>query len=100
MYAITFDLDTAILESTYGGPSWRNGYNEVRNELKRYGFDWMQGSVYFGNDQVTPVTCVLAVMALTRKYKWFASSVRDIRMLRIEENNDLKPAIDDAIGHS
>lgn len=98
MYAITFDLDTSTLEATYGNQSRRNGYSDIRAELKRFGFDWQQGSVHFGNDQVTPVTCVLAVMALTRKYKWLSSSVRDIRMLRIEENNDLRPAIDDATG--
>ncbi len=100
MYAITFDLDTNVLEQTYGGASWRNGYNEIRTELRTFGFDWQQGSVCFGNDSVTPVTCVLAVMSLTRKLKWFSASVRDIRMLRIEENNDLKPAIDDAAANA
>jgi virulence-associated protein VapD len=30
---------------------------------------------------------------LARSLPWFAASVRDIRMLRIEELNDLMPAI-------
>ena len=30
-------------------------------------------------------------------YDWFAPSVRDIRMLRIEDNNDLMPAIEFAV---
>jgi virulence-associated protein VapD len=94
MYAIVFDLDTATLEQTYPNPSWRNAYSEIRSELESRGFDWQQGSTYFGSESVTPVDCVLAVQALKRKYSWFQPSIRDIRMLRIEENNDLGPALD------
>jgi virulence-associated protein VapD len=93
MYAIVFDLDTTTLEATYGTPSWRNAYTDVRKALVAYGFDWQQGSTYFGNESVDAVTCVLAVQDLTGKFAWFGPSVRDIRMLRIEENNDLMPAI-------
>ena len=98
MYAITFDLDTGTLEQSYGNPSWRNACTDIRNRLRRFGFDWQQGSVYFGNDQVSAVTCVLATQDLTRAFPWFRASVRDMRMLRIEENNDLGPAIEAAVG--
>jgi virulence-associated protein VapD len=96
MYAITFDLDTQVLEQSYGNPSWRNAYAEIRNTLAKHGFDWQQGSVYFGDDRVNAVTCVVAIQDLTRRFAWFRPSVRDIRMLRIEENNDLSPAIEAA----
>ncbi len=66
--------------------------------LDGFGFDWQQGSTYFGGDQVDAVTCVIAVQDLTARFSWFAPSVRDIRMLRIEENNDLMPAIARAPG--
>jgi len=36
-------------------------------------------------------------MELTQKYSWFAPSVKDIRMLRIEDNNDLTPVINSTI---
>ena len=94
MYAITFDLDTQTLEASYGSASWRNAYSEIRNALSDHGFDWQQGSVYFGDDSVDAVTCVLAVQDMTARFPWFHPSVRDIRMLRIEENNDLMPAIE------
>ncbi|MDX2258653.1 MAG: virulence factor [Hyphomicrobiaceae bacterium] len=97
MYAISFDLDTATLQDSYGSASWRNAYLEIRNALQSYGFEWQQGSVYFGGDGVDPVTCVLAVQDLTDRYAWFGPSVRDIRMLRIEDNNDLRPAIERAL---
>jgi len=35
-------------------------------------------------------------MDLARTLPWFAACVRDIRMLRIEELNDLMPAVQQA----
>ncbi len=93
MYAVAFDLDTELLQQSYPGDSWNNAYTEIRRALEESGFEWRQGSVYFGNDTVTPVTCVLAMQELTQRFPWFTTCVRDIRMLRIEENNDLIPAI-------
>ncbi len=93
MYAIVFDLDTNLLRETYPNQSWNNAYSDVRRVLEQRGFDWQQGSTYFGNERVTAVDCVLAVQELNRTYSWFQPSVRDIRMLRIEENNDLSPAL-------
>ena len=97
MYAITFDLDTQLLEGHYASASWRDAHMDIRKALDEFGFNWQQGSVYFGGDKVDAVTCVLAVQDLARRYDWFAPSVRDIRMLRIEDNNDLRPAIDLAL---
>jgi virulence-associated protein VapD len=92
-YAISFDLDTQTLKDTYHVDSYNNAYMDIRRHLESRGFDWQQGSVYFGGESVDAVTCVLVVQELHKKYAWFAASVRDIRMLRIEENNDLMPAI-------
>lgn len=93
MYAICFDLDTDALARHYGGASPNNGYDEIRRVLEKHGFDRVQGSVYFGNKNVTPVTCVMAIQSIQAACPWFGRTVRDIRMLRIEENNDLMPAI-------
>ena len=98
MYAIAFDLDTDTLRKSCPGNSWNNAYQDIHKVLKRHGFEWQQGSVYFGNAEVNAVTCVLAVMECTRSLVWFASSIRDIRMLRIEELNDLMPAVKQALG--
>lgn len=93
MYAIAFDLDTSTLSEAYHVPSWANAYADIKKVLEEFGFTRQQGSVYFGNDDVDAVSCVLAVMAVAQKYEWFEPSVRDIRMLRIEDNNDLMPAV-------
>ena len=90
-YAITFDLDTDILQKTYRNPSYNNAYMDVRRVLvDDWGFEWQQGSVYFSKEEIDPVECVLAVQDLASQFDWFEPSVRDIRMLRIEEINDLK----------
>jgi virulence-associated protein VapD len=97
VYAIAFDIDTDTMKKVYGNPNWRTGYTEVRDALAGWGFDHQQGSVYFGTAEVTAVSCVLAVQDLAATLPWFSASVRDIRMLRIEENNDLSEAIEKAL---
>jgi virulence-associated protein VapD len=97
VYAIAFDMDTVALQAAYHNPSWQNAYNDIGRTLSRYGFNRKQGSVYFGDDSVTATSCFLAVQDLTRSYPWFAPCVSDIRMLRIEETNDLRPVVDAAL---
>ena len=97
-YAIAFDLDTDTLSKTYTGNSPTNAYNDIKNTLEKYGFSRQQGSAYFGDDKVDAVRTVMAARKLSTKYVWFAPSVRDIRMLRIEDDNDLMPAIQDEDG--
>ena len=61
MYAIVFDFDTQVLEQTYPNASWRNAYTDVRGFLTQRGFEWKQGSAYFGDDTVDAVRCVRVV---------------------------------------
>jgi len=96
-YAIAFDLDTSILEELYGGGSWNNAYADIRRFLEANGFEHKQGSVYFGTDVIDAVSCVVVAQQLAQEFDWFQPAVRDIRMLRIEDNNDLKPAIDQGV---
>jgi virulence-associated protein VapD len=96
MYAIMADLDVDALKTVYPGPSYTDAYSDMRRVLASHGFDRVQGGIYFGNETVTPVTCVLAVLDMKAKHPWLTSSVRDMRMLRIEDNNDLMPAIQGA----
>lgn len=98
MYAITFDMDTDTLRKSYGNDSYNNAYADIKKVLIKHDFEWKQGSVYFGDPQkVDAVKCVLAIMDVARSYAWFAPSVRDIRMLRIEEQNNLMDAVQQAV---
>lgn len=91
-YAITLDMDIESLRMNYGDP-YNNAYLEIKRVLQKHGFTWQQGSVYFGDERINAVTCVLAAIDLSNTLPWFAASVRDIRMLRIQELNDLMPAV-------
>lgn len=97
VYAIAFDMEIDKLRTHYGDP-YNGAYQEVRKVLLRHGFTWQQGSVYFGGAEINAVTCVLAAQDLARSLPWFAACVRDIRMLRIEEQNDLMAAVQQAAG--
>lgn len=96
MYAITFDIDTQCVEQTLG-KAYNGIYSQIRTELAKFKFTPQQGSVYFGDSSVNAVTCVLAAQALAKNVDGFACCVRDIRMLRIEELNDLLPAVQSSI---
>jgi virulence-associated protein VapD len=99
VYAIAFDMDIEQLRANYGDP-YNNAYLEIRRMLERHGFQWQQGSVYFGGQTVTAATVMVAVIDLTTQLPWFTASVRDIRMLRIEELNDLMPVVQRVAGMS
>jgi virulence-associated protein VapD len=94
MYAIAFDLDTESLQHCYPNASYTNAYGDIKKILVPLGFTWQQGSLYFGNpEEIDAVKCVLAAQALSKELSWFKDCVRDIRMLRIEDNNDLSIAL-------
>jgi virulence-associated protein VapD len=97
VYAVAFDMDIEQLKLHYGDP-YNNAYLEIRRLLERHGFAWQQGSVYFGGPAVTTADVMVAVIDLTTTLPWFAASVRDIRMLRIEEINDLMPVVQRVAG--
>jgi len=78
--------------------TYNYAYLEIRRVLERHGFQWQQGSVYFGGTAVTAATVMVAVIELTSTLPWFAAAVRDIRMLRIEELNDLMPVVQRVAG--
>lgn len=99
VYAIAFDMDIEQLRVHYGDP-YNNAYVEIRRVLEGQGFLWQQGSVYFGGSAVTAASVMVAVIELTTRLPWFAASARDIRMLRIEELNDLMPVVQRLAGMS
>ncbi|WP_104714372.1 virulence factor [Helicobacter cetorum] len=93
MYAIVFDLDTKALEKHYPNSNWRKAYEDIALFLQDYGFTKQQGSTYFGDSLVNAISCVTAVQDLSLEFEWLEFCVKDMRMLRIEDNNDLMPAI-------
>jgi virulence-associated protein VapD len=65
----------------------------LRDELAKFGFTRQQGSLFYGGAGSSPIQCVLAVQAAAATLPWFKASLADLRMLRIEEDDDLLAAI-------
>lgn len=93
MYAIAFDLITEKLKKNYPGSSWQNAYGEIREFLESKNFHQKQGSLYYGNEKVTQVTAVLAVVELSQRFPYLKPSIDDIRILQLLNNDDLMPAV-------
>ena len=94
MYAVTFDIDTNCLKEQYEDINIPNEiYGKIKKFMVNNNFEWKQGSVYFGNDKINAVTCVTTVQKLAREIPQLMACVKDIRMLKIEEYNDLLSAI-------
>ena len=94
MYAVSFDLDAEALQVYYPNQNWQLAQVDVTAFLKNHGFDHRKGNVFFGSQDIDSVRCQIVIQKLTLKYDWFAPSVRDIRMLRITDDNDLMPAVE------
>lgn len=97
VYAIAFDLDSATAERLCGA-NWRGTcYGKIQSVFAKHGFARQQGSVYFGDELSDAVRCVMAVQEADKRFAWFGPAVRDLRMLRVDENNDLMPAINNRL---
>ena len=97
VYAIAFDLDTATADRLCGPNSRGICYKKIETVFAEFGFSRRQGSVYFGDESSDAVRCVMAVQAADTRFAWFAPVVRDLRMLRVDEDNDLMPAINNRL---
>lgn len=93
MFAISFDMVISNLKKHYGEP-YNNAYFEIKEVLRRNGFNWVQGSTYLTeSDDLGSV--IKAVMDLS-KIDWFKKSVRDIRGYKVENWSDFTDIVKNA----
>ena len=93
-YAIWIDLDPASLEDYYVPESGDSAFMVIGREIGKCGFILQRSGTYLGDYTVDAVRSVLAIQTLATNLPWFEHCVRDIKLLRIEEICDLRPAID------
>lgn len=96
MFAIAYDFDVNALKKHYPVASSNNAYGDFRKFMEGHGFTSRQGSVLYGDENVTAVTATLAVAEASVRFDWLAPSVSDIRILRLIDNDDLRPALEAA----
>ncbi|MCL2855984.1 MAG: virulence protein [Defluviitaleaceae bacterium] len=92
MYAIAFDLKIDDLKKTYGDP-YNGAYDEIKRELGKLGFEWMQGSLYMSRAVDNTLVAVFAAIERLKEIDWFVASVRDIRAFKVEDWSDFTPAV-------
>lgn len=92
MYAIAYDFDTTALEAILGS-NYRLAYKQFKSYMKRHGFSSQQGSLLVGEPRVSGVDAVIAVQSAAREFPWLASSISDIRLLRLAASDDLGPVV-------
>ena len=85
MFAISFDMVISDLKKYYGDP-YHGAYWEIKNELSKCGFYWIQGSTYMTN--ADDFTTLFAAIDSLRRFDWFKKSVRDIRGYKVENWSD------------
>ncbi|MBK2297299.1 hypothetical protein [Francisella philomiragia] len=93
MYAITFNLSTDSLNQPNRHYKYADIYQQIKDFLENSGFICYQGNTFFGDSTINAVTCVVTVQKMSIKYPWLGGYIEDIRMLRVESNDDLMPAI-------
>lgn len=96
MYAIAFDVDTAIAEKVIGD-GWKGCYEKIERVFAAHGFRRQQGSLFFGDENTNAVTCMSAVRELDDRFPWFGPVIRDLRMLRIDEDNEVLPLLNNRL---
>lgn len=87
MYAIAFDLKIDDLKKNYGEP-YNGVYDEIRQELELFGFEWTQESVYINSDNTNSLTTVYKAINRLSQIDWLKKSVRDIRAFKVEDWSD------------
>jgi virulence-associated protein VapD len=90
VFAIAFDLDTNDTERVHP-KSVTQAYMDIRNTLRRFGFEWKQGSVYTCDNE--DLANLFASLNALKALPWFPASVRDIRAFRVEQWSDFTPVM-------
>jgi len=85
MYAIAFDLVVADTNK-YHPKGISQAYTDIANTLAKFGFMWVQGSLYINNNEDMS-NLFEAIMAL-KSLSWLSKSIRDIRAFRVEQWSD------------
>lgn len=81
MFAISFHL--VVEDARRSHPRGVTAaYSDIGATLRRFGFDWMQGSVYVTENNV--MANLFAALLALKALPWLPASVRDIRGFRIE----------------
>ena len=85
MFAVAFDLSTEQVRLHFPR-SVSQAYADIGSTLQRYGFRWIQGSVYVCDRE--DLANLTSAMNALKALLWFPACLRDIRAFRVEQWSD------------
>lgn len=88
MYAIFFRLDPDSMQLHVGASS-----EPVAEMLEAKGFAKQAPGFHLGGPTLNAVDAVLTVQAIARELDWFAATVKDLRLVRVESIDNLQLAL-------
>ena len=71
-----------------------HAYVDIAATLRRFGFRWIQGSVYIVEDE--NLANLFNAMNALKALEWLPGSVRDIGAFRVEQGSDVTASINGA----
>ncbi len=89
MFAIAFDLVVAEVLTHHPAGAVSTAYADIKNTLRRFDFDWVQGSLYV--TETEDLANLFNAMQALRTLPWFGLCVRDIRAFRVDQWSDFTP---------
>ena len=92
MFAISFDMSISELEASYRKP-YNRAYFEIKEVLKKNGFEWIQGSTYLTSSD--DLGNLFKAIEALKKIEWFKKSVRDIRGYKVENWSNFTDIVKD-----
>lgn len=93
--AINFDIDTKKYEQYTGKPS-PTAYAEVKDFLKKNGFEHRQGSGYISKESLDEKRVVAIILNMTYKLKWLKHCIRQMDVTNIGKQHSLLDTIQKA----
>ena len=95
-YGILLILDFNKLQQNYNIEDF-TALLEIESVLYvEYGFKMYSKCLYI-SEEANAVDCIVALTKLVKKFNWFKQCIKSIRLLRIEENDDLLSAISEIL---
>lgn len=90
MFAVAYDFDTDVMKAHLGEASYANGYTKFKEFMRKRGFNGQQRSLLYGEPWVSSVDTIRAIQDATSHFSWLKEAVRDMRLLEVTHNDDLK----------
>ena len=87
MYAISFDFNSDDLKKECS-KDYNKAYDKIENVLERFGFSWLNGSVYINYSKKNSLTEVYKAINMLSTIYWFKKSVRNIKVFKISDLSD------------